>query len=276
MKHLLDKYKNNILSTRLLLAINGWHSDIRISRMGMMSSPDNMCSFQIWFSRWDWKGRASDRITFFSGAYLYSDNFSKSLLNAQKAVYDAAEACFRADKEFENSIPHMGNGREKNGKLKITINEIATKHIFASSQKINRFPTENLSQNLLTLEKDDNFFKTIFPFTNKSIDYEDRITTFDFNNPRNYENRNWGYKSRLIIKNINNIKVSYTPIESFLNTLEQTQINNHIEARYQDIKQLMFDYSEKGSLYNTTYNGLPPGFKTVAEKLEDSHLTPKF
>ena len=265
----LNEVKSSIHAMRILMARNGWHSEIRISRMGMNSSPVEEAILQIWFSRWDWKGRPCDKITFFTGAKVDTSNFDRSLDRTRKAVYRAAEACFRSQRDYVDKVPHMSMGADEKGLLNLCVNDISTKYVFGKEPIRTVYPTEKLQDvySYVSDLNDNSYFRSIFPMVGNLFTYNDRLTTFGFNDHWKYQDRDWGLQYSVIPHKSGDVKISYSREKILTKELNETFLSKEILLKYESVKQDLKDYSPGGLKYGQTLNGLPPEYMTVREYL---------
>lgn len=249
------------------MAHNGWHSEIRVSRMGMSSSPINESILQIWFSRWDWKGRLCDKITFFTGAKVDMNDFDRSLDRSRKAIYRAAEACFRSQRDYVDKVPHMSMGVDENGWLNLCVNDISTKYVFGKEPIKTVYPTENLQDiaSYVSDLNDNSYFRSIFPMVGDLFTYDDRLTTFGFNDHWKYHDRDWGLQFSVIPHKSGDIKISYSREKILTNGLIEELLSKEISSKYESVNQKLKDYAIGGAKHGETSNGLPPEYITIRE-----------
>lgn len=263
----LEEVKNSIHAMRIFMAHNGWHSEIRVSRMGMNSSPINEAILQIWFSRWDWKGRPCDKITFFTGAKVDINDFDRSLDRSKTAIYRAAEACFRSQRDYVDKVPHMSMGADENGLLNLCVNDISTKYVFGKDPIRAVYPTENLQDvySYVSDFNDNSYFRSIFPMVGNLFTYNDRLTTFGFNDHWKYQDRDWGLQYSVIPHKSGDVKISYSREKINTYELGEKSICEEITSKYESVIQSLRDYAVGGHKHGETSNALPPEYMTIRE-----------
>jgi len=84
---------------------------------------------------------------------------------------------------------------------------------------------------------------------------------------RDCENREWGFKLRLAVREAAGVKVSYRPQEFTTRLLSPGIVSALISGSKASLADLLRAYGPEGNLAGETSNGLPPGFETLEEMI---------
>jgi hypothetical protein len=279
-----DLDRLNAWGVRLALAARGWHSDTRLMSDDPGSSGEKTYNFQVWFSRWDWHGRTSDKIVLHTGIKVSPRDEAGAVAGMSRAVHEAAALALQAWEEFPHSIPHMGVGRNPDGALRLVEDRTSTDYIFRKNggKLANCYPTEALTDDPSTLcdlsssRSGKPGFASVDPTLLSALRladavgwYQDDLTTFGRNENRargDVKDRVWGFDYCVVPREWNGVAVSYDPLRFSVNVLAESMVTLSLDGTRQAMEKLTELYGPTGDLAGTTPNGLPPGMITLKEK----------
>jgi hypothetical protein len=249
---------------RAAMACAGWISEIRLTEMGTTSKSDERY-FQVWFSRWDWHERRTDKVTFHSGVRVNAKDGAVSesvMLDAAKRA--ALRAC-DAWERFPKSVPTQGANGE------VLVNNVATKYAFSDAVSLGHL-VDNVDKKPDDLPHDhrmicdvggdrDATLSPILLLATQGVDYEDKLTWMGGQSNQWDLMRSWQLSVSTTPRAWNGIRVAHRPQKITLGDISESFVSSAIEglcASYTRLAELYKPGSHRGQL--------PPGWMTIAER----------
>lgn len=245
----------------MALARKGWRTAIRISRETLSSGGDDLLSVGFWAESSYWKGWSTD-------VCLHDHLLGEMNDPALPAAIDdlaanVLEACLRAERDLWDSIPCATGKKMPDGRLILGVNSAETRH--CAKRPRDFFPTEALPPG--PDAGPDRHIDALLAAVGAGMRVEDSINPFFGRSrfSRDCKDRDWGYRLRLAVREIDGVRIQYEPQEFSTRLLAAPVASTLIHASKRALLDHFEAYAPSGALAGMTSNGLPPGFRTLQE-----------
>ena len=245
---------------RVGLARRGWQTEFRLTRSGLTWSGQDRVSAGFWARRMLW---ASGIAEVCLHEHTVLDPTSPEAASRLLDLIDrVGRLCAKAEREFPETVPCQLMERGPDGLLQLAENAFQTRHL--RDQPRDLIPSENIPDRV-EMGLDAHLFALL-------IASQDGLEVEDFLNPhfgrsryaRDCQDRDWGYKLRLAVREAGGVKVSFRPQEFTTRLLAPRAVFGLIDGAKAALSDLFRAYGPEGELAGTTPKGLPPGFETLA------------
>lgn len=249
--------------TRVGLARRGWQTELRLTRTGLARSDEDRVSAGCWARTMHWAGGIAE-VCLHEHA-IFDPASPEAPARLMDLIRRLDRLCAKAERDFPDTVPCQLMEREEDGLLRLAQNEMQTRHL--SDQERDLTPSENIPPGVET-GPDAHLFALL-------IAARDGLEAEDALNPhfgrsryaRDCEDRDWGYKLRLAVREANGVKVCFRPQEFTTRLLAPRAISGLISGSRTSLLDLFRLYGTEGELAGATPNGLPPGFETLQEAI---------
>lgn len=246
---------------RVGLARRGWQTDLRLTRTGLAHSDRDRVSAGFWARRMHWAGGIAEVCLHEHGVLYPSSPEAASRL--RDLIDRVDRLCAKAEREFPDTVPCQLTERGEDGLLRLAVNTFQTGHLIPQNRDLT--PSEAIPPGV-EAGPDAHLFALL-------IAARDGLEAEDSLNPhfgrsryvRDCENRDWGYKIRLALRETNGVKVAFRPQEFTTRLLAPRVVSGLIGGSKAALTDLFRAYGPEGDLAGSTPNGLPPGFETLQE-----------
>ena len=252
----------NAWELRLDLAIRGWHTELRMTRMGVGNCDPNITSFGVWATRKYWQGRHADICL--HDHDTVDLNAKDAIQKMMRCLENVHEACLRAAIDFPDEIPCLKD-RNADGSLGLVVNTWEMQHARAPCDDL--IPTEHLPDDAKGHGDGNCHMVALRAAAVAGLHVEDSLNPY-FGRSRyagDCKDRDWGYKLRLAIRKIDDVTVTFRPHEFTTHLLHESAITSLITSSSSAILVLFRDFAPGGCRDGMTSNGLPPGFQLLQE-----------
>jgi hypothetical protein len=183
----------------------------------------------------------------------------------RKVIDRVDRLCAKAERDFPDTVPCQLMERGEDGLLVLSVNTFQTGHLIP--QKRDLHPSEAIPPGVET--GPDAHLLALLIAARGGLEAEDSLNPHFGRSryARDCENRDWGYKLRLAVREANGVKVSYRPQEFTTRLLAPRAISGLIGGSKAVLSDLFRAYGPEGDLAGVTSNWLPPGFETLAEMI---------
>ena len=248
---------------RVGLARRGWQTELRLTRTGLARSDQDRVSAGCWARTWHWAGGIAE-VCLHEHA-IFDPASPEAPARLGQLIGRVDRLCAKAERDFPEAVPCQLMERGEDGLLLLAENDFQTRHL--RDQRRDLFPSENILDGV-EAGPDAHLFAL-------RVGAQDRLEVEDSLNPyfgrtrfaRDCENRDWGYKLRLAVREFGGEKVSYRPQEFTTRLLAPRAVSGLIGGSKASLLDLFRSYGPEGELAGATPNGLPPGFETLAEMM---------
>jgi hypothetical protein len=246
---------------RVGLARRGWQTELRLTRTGLVRSDQDRVAAGCWARRMHWAGGIAEVCLH---EHAIFDPASPDAASRLRDLIDRVDRlCSKAEREFPDTVPCQLMERGEDGLLRLAVNTFQTKHLIPQNRDL--VPSEAIPPGV-EAGPDAHLFALL-------IAARDGLEAEDSLNPhfgrsryaRDCENRDWGYKLRLAVREVNSVKISYRPQEFTTRLLAPRAVSGLIGGSKAALTDLFRAYGPEGELSGMTPNGLPPGFETLQE-----------
>ena len=248
---------------RVGLARRGWQTELRLTRTGLARSDQDRVSAGCWARRMHWAGGIAE-VCLHEHAIL--DPAAPDAASRLRDLIDRVDRlCAKAEREFSDTVPCQLTERGEDGLLRLADNTFQTMHLVTQNRDLS--PSEAIPPGVET-GPDAHLFALLIA-AQDGLDAEDALNPHFGRSryARDCENREWGYKLRLAVREAGGVKVSYRPQEFTTRLLAPRVISGLISGSKTSLLDLFRAYGPAGELAGSTPNGLPPGFETLAEMI---------
>lgn len=248
---------------RVGLARRGWQTELRLTRTGLARSDQDRVSAGCWARRMHWSGGIAEVCLHEHG--ILDPSSPEAVARLRELIDRVDRLCAKAEREFPDTVPCQLMERVEDGLLRLAVNTFQTKHLVTQNRDLT--PSEAIPPGMET-GPDAHLFALL-------IAAQDGLEVEDSLNPhfgrsryaRDCENRDWGYKLRLAVREAAGTKVSFRPSEFTTRLLAPRAVSGLIGGSKASLLDLFRAYGPEGEMAGTTPNGLPPGFETLAEMM---------
>ena len=246
---------------RVGLARRGWQTELRLTRTGLARTDQDRVSAGCWARRMHWAGGIAEVCLH---EHAIFDPVAPDAASRLRDLLDRVDRlCAKAEREFPDTVPCQLMERGEDGLLRLAVNTFQTGHLTPQNRDLT--PSEAIPPGVET-GPDAHLFALL-------IAARDGLEAEDSVNPhfgrsryaRDCENRDWGYKLRLAIREANGVKVAFRPQEFTTRLLAPRAVSGLIGGSKAALTDLFRAYGPEGELAGMTPNGLPPGFETLQE-----------
>lgn len=254
-------------SLRIALPRAGWHTELRISRNGICSSPSSHVSVGFWARTWYWKGWISDVCLHEHDIIDLEDADAHARVLAVMTRLKAA--CEDATERFVDTIPCQVTFGTPKEPIELKENSWALEHVNPARDI---FPTEDiaLGTELLSAPAGEDHVSKFLDAARQRFEVEDDMNTY-IGRARylhDCKNRQWGYAARLRKRRHGDVPLSATrPTRLSVEELDEAIASGLIDLAADRIQRNLKSFGPGGALHGATANGLPPGKLTRAEYL---------
>lgn len=246
---------------RVGLARRGWQTELRLTRTGLVRSDQDRVAAGCWARRMHWAGGIAE-VCLHEHA-IFDPGAPDAASRLRDLIDRVDRLCARAEREFPDTVPCQLMERGEDGLLRLAVNTFQTKHLVTQNRDL--APSETIPPGV-EAGPDAHLFALL-------IAARDGLEAEDSLNPhfgrsryaRDCENRDWGYRLRLAVREANGVKVAFRPQEFTTRLLAPRAVSGLIGGSKAALTDLFRAYGPEGELAEMTPNGLPPGFETLAE-----------
>jgi len=249
---------------RVGLARRGWATEVRLTRTGLGRSGPDRVAAGCWARTWHWAGGIGEVCLHMHAILEPSAPDAVAKLGA--LISRVGELCEKAERDFPDTVPCQITERGPDGLPLLAENEMQTRHL--RDQLRDLTPSENIPEGV-EAGPDPHLFALMMA-ARDGLETEDSINPYFGRSrySRDCENRDWGYKLRMAIRELNGTRISYQPQEFTTRLLAPRVVSGLIGGTKASLLDLFRTYGPEGELAGATTNGLPPGFETLAEVIE--------
>lgn len=254
---------------RIALAKLGWHTHVRIDKMGIRSSDPMDVRFGVTAKRNHW-GHALSDVSFHDGVCINLSNAAHKDL-AKQAIDTVYEGCIRAMNLWKDAVPCQTG--KIDGKLVLAENKGETDYMRNFVGAVH--PTENFWDDMGAYDGDRNFVEALCEIASDGLYVEDGLDHYFGRSrmARDCENRDWGYRFRTLPLIHNGEPVSFQPVETTTRLLSEVAVVAHARTSALSLRQY----------FEAAGPEMPAGFRSRANALaeqrkqvEESGLGPEF
>jgi hypothetical protein len=173
--------------------------------------------------------------------------------------------CLKAELDFPDSVPCQLMERGEDGLLRLAVNTFQTTHLLGQIRTLT--PSEAIPPGVEA--GPDAHLQALLIAAREGMEAEDSVNPHFGRSRyvRDCENRDWGYKLRLTVREVDGVRVCYQPQEFTTRLLAPRAISGLIGSSKTTLGDLFRSYGAQGELAGQTPNGLPPGFETLHEMI---------
>lgn len=246
---------------RIGLARRGWATEVRVTRVGLARSGRDRAAAGCWARTWHWAGGVGE-VSLHDHATL--DLAAPDALGALVDLVTRVDRlCAKAERDFHDAVPCQLPERDADGLLRLAEHETQTRHLRGQPRDLT--PSENVPEGV-EAGPDAHLFALLMA-ARDGLEAEDAINPYFGRSRlvRDCENRDWGYRVRLALREADGARVSYRPQEFTTRLLAPRAASGLIGGAKASLLDLFRSYGPEGELAGATPNGLPPGFETLEE-----------
>lgn len=243
------------------LARRGWQTELRLTRSGLASSDQDRVAAGCWARTMHWSGGIAE-VCLHEHA-IFDPASPEAPARLRDLIDRVDELCRKAEREFPDTVPCQVVERGEDGLLRLAVNTFQTKHLLDQNRTLT--PSETIPVGVET--GPDAHLLGLLAAARDGLHVEDALNPH-FGAPRyvrDCENRKWGYRLRLAVREANGVKVSFGPSEFTTRLLAPRAVSGLICGSKAALLDLFRAYGLEGELTGSTLNGLPPGFETLRE-----------
>lgn len=248
---------------RIGMARRGWQTELRLTRSGLARSDQDRVAAGCWARTMHWAGGIAE-VCLHEHA-IFNPDSPEAPARLIDLIRRVDRLCRKAEREFPDTVPCQLMERDEDGLLRLAESEMLTRHL--RDQRLDLTPSENIPQGVEA--GPDAHVMAILAAARDGLHVEDSINPYfgPSRYSRDCENRNWGYRLRLAVREVNGVKVSFRPQEFTTRLLAPRAISGLISGSRTSILDLFRLYGPEGDLAGVTSNGQPPGFETLKEAI---------
>ena len=246
---------------RVRLARRGWATEVRLTRTGLGRSGPDRVAAGCWARTWHWAGGIGE-VSLHEHATL--DLAAPDALATLMGLVTRVERlCEKAEREFPDAVPCQTPERGADGLLRLAEHETQTRHLLGQPRDLT--PSENIPDGV-EAGPDAHLF-ALLTAARDGLEAEDAINPYFGRSRliRDCENRDWGYRLRLALRETDGTRISYRPQEFTTRLLAPRVVSGLIGGSKTSLLDLFRVYGPEGELAGASPNGLPPGFETLEE-----------
>jgi len=250
---------------RVALARDGWMTEIRLTRSGITPRTPTTVAAGIWAKTHYWAGWPAD--------VCLHDHLILDIAEAgahvrlEALMGNMREACARARRTFEDSVPCQLPDKDGAGRLMLGTNSIEARHNEGRARDI--FPSENIPAGIEddVMPPASDHLARLMAAAGAGLHVEDSI------NPhigrarymRDCKDRDWGYKLRLARRQAGGVVVAFRPQVFTVEMLHERMAAQLITAAHAANEEVFALHAPGGPCHGWTANSLPPGEQTLEE-----------
>ena len=263
----------SIWITRLALARLGFHTDFKISPYGIRNEDGQRRSVGLWARTMYWHGYISDICLHQHEIIDLRDRAGAA--EKIRTVHDRTlELCTRALREFPDTIPCQMPEHLPDGRTVLVTSTWDTERRKGWSEE--HIPTEDLPPGLeASIPGEDPVLEAFLDLAPLPLHLEDQLNTYHGRGRGRFvtdcKNRDWTHVMRHALHESQGIGIAFKPKTFTSPLLDARSVAMMIRSSAEALIRLFEDHAPGGPLAGSTVNGLPPGFQTRAEKLEESN-----
>ena len=248
---------------RVGLARRGWQTELRLTRTGLTRTDKDRVAAGLWARTMHWAGGIAE-VCLHEHA-IFDPASPKAPARLIDLIRRVDRLCAKAEREFPDTVPCQMTERDEDGLLRLAENEMLTRHL--TDQKRDLTPSENIPEGMGAGL--DAHVMALLSAARDGLHVEDSINPYfgPSRYARDCENRNWGYRLRVAVRESDGVKVSFRPQEFTTRLLAPRAIVGLISGSRTSLLDLFRLYGSDGPLDGVTRNGLPPGFETLKEAI---------
>lgn len=246
---------------RVGLARRGWQTELRLTRTGLARSDRDRVSAGCWARRMHWAGGIAEVCLHEHGAL---DPASPDAPSRLRDLIDRVDRlCVKAERDFPDTVPCQLTERGEDGLPRLGVNTFQTGHLIPQRRDLT--PSEAIPPGV-EAGPDAHLFALLLA-ARDGLEAEDSLNPHFGRSryARDCENRDWGYRLRLAVREANGVKVAFRPSEFTTRLLAPRAVSGLIGGSKAALTDLFRAYGPEGEMAGMTPNGLPPGFETLAE-----------
>ena len=246
---------------RVGLARRGWQTELRLTRTGLARTDQDRVSAGCWARRMHWAGGIAEVCLH---EHAIFDPVAPDAASRLRDLIDRVDRlCAKAEREFPDTVPCQLMERGEDGLLRLAVNTFQTGHLTPQNRDLT--PSEAIPPGVET--GPDAHLLALLIAARDGLEAEDSVNPHFGRSryARDCENRDWGYKLRLAIREANGVKVAFRPQEFTTRLLAPRAVSGLIGGSKAALTDLFRAYGPEGELAGMTPNGLPPGFETLQE-----------
>jgi hypothetical protein len=248
---------------RVGLARRGWQTELRLTRTGLGRSDEDRVAAGFWARTMHWAGGIAE-VCLHEHA-IFDPASPEARAQLEGLVRRLDRLCLKAERDFQDTVPCQLMERGDDGLLVLAVNTFQTGHLIPQNRNLH--PSEAIPPGVET--GPDAHLLALLIAARDGLEAEDSLNPHFGRSryARDCENRDWGYKLRLAVREANGVKVSYRPQEFTTRLLAPRAISGLIGGSKTVLSDLFRAYGAEGDLAGVTSNGFPPGFETLAEMI---------
>lgn len=248
---------------RVGLARRGWQTELRLTRTGLVRSDQDRVAAGCWARRMHWAGGIAE-VCLHEHA-IFDPGAPDAASRLRDLIDRVDRLCERAEREFPDTVPCQLMERGEDGLLRLAVNTFQTKHLVTQNRDL--APSETIPPGV-EAGPDAHLFALLLA-ARDGLEAEDSLNPHFGRSryARDCENRDWGYRLRLAVREANGVKVAFRPQEFTTRLLAPRAVSGLIGGSKAALTNLFRAYGPEGELAGMTPNGLPPGFETLAEMI---------
>lgn len=259
-----DRSEHTAWKLRVGLARRGWATEVRLTRTGLARSDGDRVAAGCWARTWHWAGGIGE-VCLHEHATL--DLAAPDAVTTLVGLVSRVDRlCAKAERDFPDAVPCQLPERDADGLLRLAEHEMQTRYL--QDQPRDLTPSENIPEGV-EAGPDAHLFALLMA-ARDGLEVEDSVNPYFGRSrlTRDCENRDWGYKLRLAIREAGGAKVAFRPQEFTTRLLSPRVASGLIGGAKASLLDLFRSYGPEGELAGMTPNGLPPGFETLKEAIE--------
>lgn len=261
-------------TARIDLARRHWRTRTSLDANGIRQrSPTDMV-FGVWANANHWAGDVSDVCLHEHLRVDLADPESVTRISA--AVLRIHEACLRAERDFPDQVPCMGE-RLEDGRLGLAISTWHTQNLRPPQDDYR--PSEAIPEGVEIASRADPdlWVRTIRDLRLAGLHVEDHLNPWAGppRTARDCQNRSWQYDFRIQMRDTPEGRVEFRPKRFRSEELSEPVIAGQLRAAADGIRALHALYAPGGACAGTTPNGLPPGTRLLSEVIAERETREK-
>lgn len=249
---------------RVSLARMGIHTDTRLNTMGIGNESGFERSYGVWGKTWFWQGWITE-LCIHGHALIDLRHPDDAIGKMTRLHQKVLEAFKRAQVDFPDSIPCMAHKPREDGLIGLVENSWETER--ATQNPRRHWPTEVLAEGIEASTGDETLLRRQLHLSSKGLHVEDALNTYTSPGRMLHDckDRTWQFKTRIAVREFQDEKISFKPQEFSTRYLEEESASSLSQTAGDILLESFATYAPGGPKHGATGNGLPPGFKTLAE-----------
>jgi hypothetical protein len=249
---------------RVALARLGIHTTSGISLYGIRNESGHERAYGLWGRTWYWNGLISD-VCFHDHAIIDLREEEHCIAQIRQVHERVLDVFQRGLQDFPDSIPCLSHEERPDGRLGLVESEWNTKNAREYARKF--YPTENIPLGAEVPASNEALLRAQLENARNRFNVEDSLDTYTgrVRYIGDCQNRDWQFKTKLVLSEYDGIKLSCRPRAASIDLLSETVAADLARTTGASLMSLFADYGKGGRLERQTGNGLPPGFLTLDE-----------